>query len=477
MSTAIVSIPISKLVPGPGNLRPGNPWPEPDPELVASIRAVGVLEPVLTIPQDGHFAVVAGHRRIAGAIGAGLQEVPGIVRELSAADALIAALVENLQREDLTALEEARGIRQLLDVGNLKATQVAEKIGRSKGHVSKRLSLLELPAEVQALVGSEQLPVADAVELAEYAGQPEVLKAVLPAIADARRRGWRLDVKVEARRAQEAQRRAELRTAAAAKLREAKISVIKTDEYGRPGHNVHELGKGWSRIPMKVAEHSKLGCHAAYVDGEGTIRYVCTKPTDHEKDARKEVRDAIKQILPRGSSGKAGAAARQKAAESRERNKVLREVQPKRLEALSSAIRKLGKRQASDFALRQLLQLVLGRHPQLGRGAAALLIGSDAGAEDEEERDVNWSAYLRRDPDNLLRLAYAVGLVSGEQPFGILLERGYFDSELAPNANRYLDHLAELGYRPHKLERGAAQVDSWRPFFDRPAARRKGAAE
>lgn len=158
------------LRPGPGNLRDGagGSWPDPDPDLAASIKAVGVLEPLIVraTPASGPttWEVIAGHRRAGAAILAGLENVPVIVRQVTDAEAVQFALIENLQREDLTPLEEARAYAKLLELGS-KQKDLAPKVGRSQSHVSKRLALLKLPAPAQAYLDSGRLLVEDALAM------------------------------------------------------------------------------------------------------------------------------------------------------------------------------------------------------------------------------------------------------------------------------------------------------------------------
>ena len=132
-------------------LRPNplNPRGELDPagldELADSMRAQGVLQPLLVTPGG---LVVAGHRRLAAARQAGLTEVPVMVRDLSPAQQQEIMLVENLQRQDLSPVEEARGYRRILDEGHTGA-QLARRIGVPTARINARLLLLKLDEQVQ----------------------------------------------------------------------------------------------------------------------------------------------------------------------------------------------------------------------------------------------------------------------------------------------------------------------------------------
>jgi ParB family chromosome partitioning protein len=124
---------------------------EPLDELAASIREKGVLQPLLVRPIEGGYEVVAGERRMRAARMAGLREIPVIVRELSDQEALETAIVENLQREDLNPVEEARAYQKLLGFGQTQE-RIAQAVGRSRSAVANSLRLLQLPqAAVAAL--------------------------------------------------------------------------------------------------------------------------------------------------------------------------------------------------------------------------------------------------------------------------------------------------------------------------------------
>jgi ParB family chromosome partitioning protein len=120
--------------------------PEAITELAASIAAQGVLQPLLVRPVDGGYEIVAGERRFRAAEQAGLTSVPVIVKELSDQATLELAIVENVQREALTPVEEARAYQQLLGFG-LSQEAVAKAVGKSRSAVANTLRLLNLPPE------------------------------------------------------------------------------------------------------------------------------------------------------------------------------------------------------------------------------------------------------------------------------------------------------------------------------------------
>lgn len=130
---------------------------EPLDELVASIQEHGILQPITVRPRDGHFEIIAGERRFRACQKAGLTAIPAIVKSVSDAEALELALVENLQREDLDPIEEARGYRQLADSFSLTQEQIAQKIGRNRATIANAVRLLELPEEIQGYLSQGRL--------------------------------------------------------------------------------------------------------------------------------------------------------------------------------------------------------------------------------------------------------------------------------------------------------------------------------
>ncbi len=119
-------------------------------ELEDSIRAHGVLQPLLVRPMiDGSYKIVAGERRYTAARRAGLTELPCVVKSLTDAEAAAIALIENLQREDLNAIEEAEGLRRLMDEFGFTQEQAAAKVSKSRSAVANTLRLLGLPEKAK----------------------------------------------------------------------------------------------------------------------------------------------------------------------------------------------------------------------------------------------------------------------------------------------------------------------------------------
>jgi ParB family chromosome partitioning protein len=120
-------------------------------ELTASIREKGVIEPILVRKVGGHFEIIAGERRFRAAGKAGLSEIPCVVRETTDAEMMELALVENLQRKDLTPFEEADGLKTLAEAYGYTHELMAEKLGKSRSVITETLSLASMPEDVRNL--------------------------------------------------------------------------------------------------------------------------------------------------------------------------------------------------------------------------------------------------------------------------------------------------------------------------------------
>ena len=156
-----LEVPIETL--RPGRFQPRRRFdPQDSAALVASIRERGILQPILVrrapTPESAEaYEIVAGERRWRAAQEARLHRVPVVVKELSDTEALEVALVENLQREDLTPLEEAEGYRRMIEEFGHTQERLARAVGRSRSHLTNMLRLLTLPDAVKAMVDDGRL--------------------------------------------------------------------------------------------------------------------------------------------------------------------------------------------------------------------------------------------------------------------------------------------------------------------------------
>lgn len=150
------SLPIASIVTNPD--QPRKSFNETQlSELSDSIKQNGVLQPILVRKKGDKYEIVAGERRYQASKLAGLKEIPAIVREIDDAEVFQLALIENLQRSDLTPIEEARGYRQLLDTKGLTQEGLAKILSKSRSAIANTLRLMDLPQEVQDLMEEGQI--------------------------------------------------------------------------------------------------------------------------------------------------------------------------------------------------------------------------------------------------------------------------------------------------------------------------------
>ena len=155
-------------------------------ELAASIKEHGVIQPILLRPADKGYELVAGERRWRAARKAGLSSIPAMVRNIDDRQNIFFALIENVQREDLNALEEARGIKEIMDRFELNQEDAAKSIGRSRPYVANALRLLKLPPEVQKLIEEKKLSAGHAKMIAGLSGSALQIEAAEKAVKE----GW-----------------------------------------------------------------------------------------------------------------------------------------------------------------------------------------------------------------------------------------------------------------------------------------------
>jgi ParB family chromosome partitioning protein len=155
--------------------------PEELQELAYSIKLNGVLQPIIlrTSGDEGDYEIIAGERRFRAAKLAGLKEIPAVIKKINNHEALELALIENIQREDLSLLEEADGYQRLMNEFAYTHEQIAQKIGKSRSHVNNILRLRNLPKEVQNLLSQKQISMGHARALINSNNPQELAKRIL----------------------------------------------------------------------------------------------------------------------------------------------------------------------------------------------------------------------------------------------------------------------------------------------------------
>lgn len=145
-------------------------------ELANSIAQHGIVQPIIVRKVGERYSIIAGERRFRAARRAGLNEVPVIVREMDEQQVLEVSLIENLQRENLNALEEAAAIRTLMDEHDLTQDEVAKRLGKSRPAIANAVRLLSLPEELQALVLEDKLSAGHCRVLASVPDEELMIK-------------------------------------------------------------------------------------------------------------------------------------------------------------------------------------------------------------------------------------------------------------------------------------------------------------
>jgi ParB family transcriptional regulator, chromosome partitioning protein len=174
-------IPIERIHPNPD--QPRRRFDERDlSDLASSIREKGVIQPLILRPlpgQPGEFQIVAGERRWRAAQMAEQHELPAVIRELSDSEVIELAIIENIQRADLNAVEEALGYRQLMDRFGHTQEKLAEALGKSRSHIANLLRLLSLPEPVMDMVRQGQLSAGHARTLVTVPNPEQLAKQIV----------------------------------------------------------------------------------------------------------------------------------------------------------------------------------------------------------------------------------------------------------------------------------------------------------
>ena len=182
-SSNVTEIPLAEIQ--PNRAQPRKDFDEKAlAELTESIRNYGVVTPIIVKPiPSGGYMIVAGERRFRAAMNAGLFSIPAVIRSMSEQEASEIALVENLQREDLNPIEEARGIKQLIDDYGYTQEEAAAKIGSSRPSVTNALRILSLPEDVISLLETGKISTGHAKALLSLQ-DPELISAIAKEVAE-----------------------------------------------------------------------------------------------------------------------------------------------------------------------------------------------------------------------------------------------------------------------------------------------------
>ncbi len=171
----VIDIPINELRPNP--YQPRQVFDEEAlNELAASIKEYGVIQPIIVKKSIKGYEIIAGERRVRASKKAGLTMIPALIRQLTDDQMAEVALLENLQRENLNILEEAKAYKLLIDKLSLTQDELARKVSKSRSHITNILGLLRLPNEVQDLISQDKITMGHARALSKLNDREEIIK-------------------------------------------------------------------------------------------------------------------------------------------------------------------------------------------------------------------------------------------------------------------------------------------------------------
>jgi len=433
---AITYISVANTAPHPGNPRTNL---GDLAELAASIKAVGVLQPVVARPKmPVGWELIIGHRRLAAARLAGVKTIPAIIHDLNDRYAIEAMLVENLQRQDLTAFEEANGYKALVDAGMTQAT-IWKRVGKSQSHVSKRLALLGIPVEARGLIEDGTVPVNDAKALRGLAKLPAAAqKKAVKRIRDRSRSYGSADPGAEIRKTEEELAFEAKMAGCVARAEKDPAPVVTLDPYKSRIGGPRYLGKGHDEVDVPTSKHMKLDCHAIAVYAPSwersasgiRVRYVCTDPTKHATGEQRKI------------DAKIAAQRQQKADDTRLLNEKANQRRAFEIEVLTKA--------GADDAAQLLLAAAVNDFYGDAGGSAAALLGIEPPADTPAgSADTPWALLLEERARKSKAEAWRIGAAVGVE----LLEEcltGYGKDWAAPALFGWLE---SKGYETSPQER------------------------
>jgi ParB family transcriptional regulator, chromosome partitioning protein len=401
-------------------------------ELVASIKAVGLIEPLIVNAADN--VVVCGARRLVAAKKAGLKDVPAIVKPFTEQERIETMLIENLQREGLTPIEEANAYQRLVELG-LTQREIAARVGRSQSAVAKRLSLLVLPEPVRKQVDSGGIKIEDAQELARLK-DPKLISAV------AKKSPGMIQHNVGTELAK-LEREKKLATAVRALEKEKgkeKVVALTGDQYGQnikaPKGMVPVIAEShWSfpdAIVMKAAEHGKLKCNlfAVHPRTFQTVA-VCSDPKSHGPTAAETKKAAN---LKRDEEAKA-------------RQEAWQGITERRREFLKTLLVKPKPEVVLEFCYLALTSNFGYWHATDDLGLAVELLGIEPKIHKDEEDGEEWEVdadeqlaeRAAKSAADRLRVTMAIAAAQLDE---VVVKRRYDPEAGTP----YLQQLVTLGY-------------------------------
>jgi ParB family chromosome partitioning protein len=433
-----MKVPVDQIHPSPVNPRTELTDIE---GLAASIDSIGLVQSIVVRPNEEGYELVAGARRLAAVKHLGWAEVEVDVQDRSDSDAEKARLVENLHRIGLAPLEEARGYERLISEHGMSQHEIAQQLGKAQSHVSKRISLLQLPDSALKKIESKDLTPSDGLELLRLKDEPKRLEKVLKDHDQASKSGFDRSVTSLVESQIQDKTADEKRKAAEKKLRDAKVPILTSAQL----HAINmeqraRIGKRTYDIDVERKAHEKEPCHAAVFE-HGATRAVhwCTDITRHLPTGASDLKGAIvERLIPTGPepAGSPEADAR------RERLAAMGTAQDRRREFVSDLLKRTIPR---DDAIELFCLVALeSQWPEIATTSAAKLLGF-------EDEMTDLKNFTHRTAENRVRvlMAIAIDLLEAElDPEAILDTK---PEELTP-FQTYFEVLERHGYEPNDVE-------------------------
>lgn len=398
-------------------------------QMADSIKAAGFLQPLLVMPEKGIYKVLDGSRRLAAAKLLGVEEVPCFVKTLDGAGAQEAVIIANLQRQELTPLEEAAALGVLVSLGRTQR-DIAKRIGMTQQWVQHRLSLLALPESAQEALDNGVVTIEQARDLAKIADKPEIVERVVKRIAAGEKVPVASAAAVEMRRQELDEELAHRHD----QLEGTGIAVFYDDEDGLPAEH-DEL---WALRGVSEASHVDEPCHAVRLSiGFNRINedLICTDPSRH------------------GEGGNGDTNLEEQFEAKRAARKAEREVLGFAAEARLEACAELCRRQPSK-ASAEVIELAvispLSEWPEPALVARILGVEVPEGDAGDPE-DALWTTLVSNAHAGdraRQRLALACALASAEEHLATQLH-DWMEHAL----QRHFAALATIGYEPTEAER------------------------
>lgn len=430
---------ISEIHPSPLNPRKELSGIE---ELAASIDSIGLIQNIVVRPNEDGFELIAGARRLEALKLLKWEKVTVDVQALGDKEAEEARLIENLHREDLTALEEARGYQRLIAEHGMSQHEIAQRLGRSQSHISKRVGLLELPETALTKIASRELTPSEGLELLRLKGDPKRIEKVVKSFDEGKDFGYTVNSLVETEikaKSDDDKRKVEEK-----KLRDANVRVMSSQK-------LHAIDyKNRARIGTRVGDlnidrkaHTKEPCHAAVFEYGVKPTHYCTDVARHRPKGESELKGGVVTHQTLSAKEKASPEAIAK----REFIATMGEAQERRREFVTDLVKRTIPR--DDAIGLFCLTLLNVDWFEISPGETAKLL-SLVGDGERVQKDVELRDYADKSAENRVRvlLAAVIDVLEHE------LDPDVFDgpNDKVEQLRPYFEFLQRHGYEPNEHE-------------------------